>query len=241
MSSNLPDIDLETANAELEKLSASERIQWAHKTLGSGLILSSSFGLQSAVMLHLANTAVPGIPVIFIDTGYLFPETHHYSRDLEKLLDLNIKVYSSPITPSRQEALHGQLWKQGKEGLEEYGLTRKVEPMSRALQEHKATGWLTGLRRKQADSRKDRPIIERQNQIYKIYPIVDWDDTNILTHMLKYDLPSHPLSREGYVVLGDTHSVRKLEVGMDKKDARYGGMKWECGLHEGGRGEDFVI
>ena len=241
MSSNLPDIDLETANTELEKLSASERIQWAHETLGSGLILSSSFGLQSAVMLHLANTAVPGIPVVFVDTGYLFPETHHYSRDLEKLLDLNIKVYSSLITPSRQEALQGQLWKQGKEGLDEYGLVRKVEPMSRALKELNATGWLTGLRRKQADSRKDRPFIERQNKIYKIYPIVDWDDTNILTHMLKHDLPSHPLSREGYVVLGDTHSVRKLGVGMDKKDARYGGMKWECGLHEGGRGEDFVI
>jgi len=241
MSNNLPEIDLEAANAELEPLSAAERIQWAHKIFGEGLILSSSFGLQSAVMLHLANTAVPGIPVIFVDTGYLFPETHHYSRDLEKMLDLNVKLYTSPITPARQEALSGELWKQGKEGLEEYGLIRKVEPMSRALQEHNATGWLTGIRRQQSSTRKDRQFIELQNKTYKIYPILDWDDTNVLTHMLKHDLPSHPLTREGYVTLGDTHSTEKVEKGMSAEDTRFGGLKFECGLHEGGRSGDFVI
>ena len=241
MASNPPEIDLAAANEELAGLSAQERIVWAHKAFGDGVILSSSFGLQSAIMLNLANTAIPGIPVIFVDTGYLFPETHAYSRDLEKLLGLNVKLYTSPITPSRQEALEGELWKQGKEGLERYGLVRKVEPMSRALKEHNATCWLTGLRRKQSSTRKDLPFIELQNQTYKVYPIIDWDDAKVMTHMLLHDLPSHPLTREGYVTLGDTHSTAKVEKGMSAEDTRYGGLKYECGLHETGRGDNYAI
>ena len=241
MPQKLPEIDLAKANEELASLSAQERIAWAHKAFCGGVILSSSFGLQSAIMLHLANTGIPGIPVIFVDTGYLFPETHIYSRDLEKLLGLNIKLYTSPVTPSRQEALDGQLWKQGKEGLERYGLVRKVEPMSRALREHNATCWLTGLRRGQSSTRKNLPFIELQNRTYKVYPIIDWDDAKVMTHMLLHDLPSHPLTREGYVTLGDTHSTARIEKGMTAEDTRYGGLKFECGLHEGGRGDDFVI
>lgn len=241
MAKESQDIDLAASNSELETLSPEERIVWAHEVFGVQLVMSSSFGLQSAVLLHMANTAVPGIPVVFVDTGYLFKETYRYADELEKKLDLNLKIYTSPITPERQEALSGKLWEKGEEGLKEYGLVRKVEPMSRALQELGATGWLTGLRREQSESRKDRPFLELQNKTYKLHPIVDWDSIRVLTYMLKYDLPSHPLSHEGYLALGDTHSTRKLEEGMSQKDTRYGGLKWECGLHEGGHGADFAI
>ncbi|MBT5380321.1 MAG: phosphoadenylyl-sulfate reductase [Opitutae bacterium] len=241
MAKQSQDIDLVASNRELETLSPEERIAWAHEIFGIHLVMSSSFGLQSAVLLHMANTAVPGIPVVFVDTGYLFKETYRYVEQLEQKLDLNLKIYTSPITPARQEALSGKLWEKGVEGLEEYGLVRKVEPMSRALQELGATGWLTGLRREQSDSRKDRPFLELQNKTYKLHPIVDWDSSKVITYILKYDLPHHPLFDKGYLTLGDTHSTRKLEEGMSQKDTRYGGFKWECGLHEGGRGDDFAI
>ena len=241
MAKQSQDIDLVASNRELETLSPEERIAWAHEIFGIHLVMSSSFGLQSAVLLHMANTAVPGIPVVFVDTGYLFKETYRYVEQLEQKLDLNLKIYTSPITPARQEALSGKLWEKGVEGLEEYGLVRKVEPMSRALQELGATGWLTGLRREQSESRKNRPFIELQNKTYKLHPIVDWDSFKVITYILKYDLPHHPLFDKGYLTLGDTHSTRKLEEGMSQKDTRYGGFKWECGLHEGGHGHDFAI
>ncbi len=234
-------IDLAAANAELEDMDSGERILWARKVFGEGLIMSSSFGLQSAVLLHLVNQVVPGIPVVFVDTGYLFKETYQYAEQLEKQLDLNVKVYTSTLTPERQEALHGKLWEKGEEGLKEYGLVRKVEPMSRAVRELGATAWLTGVRREQARSRRDRTFIQLQNKTYKIYPILNWDQTEILTHMLKNDLPAHPLSREGYIVLGDCHSTRKFEKGMDAGDVRFDGLKWECGLHEDGHGGDYSI
>ena len=112
MSSSEPELDLAAVNAELEDLTAQDRIAWAVNRFKEGLVMSSSFGLQSAVLLHLANKALPGIPVVFIDTGYLFKETYNYAERLENLLGLNLKIYTSPITPARHEALRGQLWKQ---------------------------------------------------------------------------------------------------------------------------------
>ncbi len=240
-SQTLNDIDLAEANRELEAKSPQERILWTREVFGEGLVMSSSFGLQSSVLLHLANETVPEIPVIFVDTGYLFKETYLYAEQVTKQLDLNLKVYSSPVTPARFEALHGKPWEEGPEGLEQYGLARKVEPMSRALEELNATAWLSGLRRSQSKSREDRPFIELQNKVYKIYPILDWDYTKVLTWMLKHDLPFHPLAREGYVALGDTHSTKMLEDGMSAEDTRYDGLKWECGLHEGGHGSNYMI
>ncbi|MBT5689553.1 MAG: phosphoadenosine phosphosulfate reductase family protein, partial [Opitutae bacterium] len=113
MAKQSQDIDLVASNRELETLSPEERIAWAHEIFGIHLVMSSSFGLQSAVLLHMANTAVPGIPVVFVDTGYLFKETYRYVEQLEQKLDLNLKIYTSPITPARQEALSGKLWEKG--------------------------------------------------------------------------------------------------------------------------------
>ena len=149
---------------DLEKASALERVQWAVDTYGDGLVLTTSFGIQAAVMLHLVTRIAPKIPVIFIDTGYLFPETYRLAADLTKKLDLNLKTYVPAFTAAHQEALHGKQWELGLDGLKRYNHINKVEPMDRAVRELHATAWLAGLRRSQASTREQLPVVQHQGQ-----------------------------------------------------------------------------
>ncbi len=228
-------------SVDLEKASAGERVRWAVETFGDRLVMTTSFGIQSAVMLHLVTQIAPTIPVIFIDTGYLFPETYRFADELTRRLKLNLKTYVPATTAAQQEALHGKLWEQGLDGLKRYNFTNKVEPMDRAVRELAATAWLAGLRRSQSNTREALPVVQRQNKITKIHPIIDWDNRTVHRYLTQYDLPYHPLWEQGYVSVGDWHSTTKLEPGMNEQDTRFGGLKRECGLHEpSGRG-DFDI
>ena len=226
---------------DLEIASATERVRWAYETYGDKLVLTTSFGVQSAVMLHLVTTQIPQIPVIFVDTGYLFPSTYTFAAELTERLKLNLKTYIPLQTAAQQEALHGKLWEKGLEGLERYNRINKVEPMNRAVKELGATAWLSGLRRTQSSSRGERKVVEAQNKVTKIYPIIDWNDRDIYTYLTENDLPYHPLWDQGYVSVGDWHSTKKLGVGMTEEETRFGGLKRECGLHEVTGGSDFQI
>ena len=226
---------------DLEKATAQERVKWALDTYGDGLVLTTSFGIQAAVMLHLVTRIAPKIPVIFIDTGYHFPETYHFAADLTKKLDLNLKTYVPLQTAAQQEALHGKLWEQGLEGLQRYNHLNKVEPMARAVRELNSTAWLAGLRRSQASTREKLSVVQNQNKIAKVHPILDWDNRTVHRYLTEHGLNYHPLWEEGYVSIGDWHSTSKLEAGMTEEQTRFGGLKRECGLHEStGRG-DFQI
>jgi len=103
---------------ELERLGAAERIGWALDHFGDRIVLSSSFGAQSAVMLHLVTRQRPGIPIVFVDTGYLFPETYRFVDELTERLRLNLVVTRAEMSPAWQEARFGKLWEQGIEGIE---------------------------------------------------------------------------------------------------------------------------
>jgi phosphoadenosine phosphosulfate reductase len=234
-------LDKPNDQPDLETISASERVDWAHENFGDGLILSTSFGIQSAVMLHLVTTQVPDIPVIFVDTGYLFPETYQFADELTKRLNLNLKTYLPLQSAAYQEAIYGKLWEQGIEGLTKYNRINKIEPMNRAVQELGAKAWLSGLRRNQSSTRKQRKVLEQQNKIVKIYPIIDWNDKDVYDYLTKHDLPYHPLWHEGYVSVGDWHSTSKLTEGMSAEDTRFGGLKRECGLHESNASLDYQI
>lgn len=231
----------ETPSLDLEKATAQERVEWAVKTYGDGLVLTTSFGIQAAVMLHLVTRIAPKIPVIFIDTGYHFPETYRFAAELTKKLDLNLKTYVPAQTAAQQEALNGKLWEQGLEGLGRYNHINKVEPMDRAVRELKATAWLAGLRRSQASTREKLSVLQNQNKIAKVHPIIDWDNRTIHRYLTEHGLNYHPLWEEGYVSIGDWHSTSKLEVGMTEEQTRFGGLKRECGLHESTGRVDFQI
>ena len=221
-------------SAKLEKTSAEERVRWALERFRPDIMLSTSFGAQSAVSLHLVTQQWPEIPVVLIDTGYLFPETYQFADQLTERLKLNLKVYRAAESPAWQEARYGREWEQGLEGLERYNRRNKVEPMQRALHELGAKAWITGLRRQQASTRAKLGVLGLQNGVLKVQPIIDWTDRDVFQYLKKHDLPYHPLWEKGYLSIGDTHSSRPVSEGVSEEESRFFGLKRECGLHEPG-------
>lgn len=223
---------LSEINQQLDQLSAVERVTWALEHLPKAYVLSSSFGIQAAVCLHLITRQYPDIPVILTDTGYLFPETYQFIDTLTEQLQLNLKVYRAEISSSWQEARYGKLWLEGIDGIERYNQINKVEPMERALKTLQAQTWFAGLRRQQAKSREHLPVLSIAKGIFKFLPIVDWDNKQVYQYLKENDLPYHPLWEQGYLSVGDTHTTRKWEEGMSEEETRFFGLKRECGLHE---------
>jgi phosphoadenosine phosphosulfate reductase len=222
---------LDEVNAQLVRMTAEERVRWSVEHLPGGQALSSSFGAQAAVSLHLVTRFLPSVPVILIDTGYLFPETYRFIDDLVLQLGLNLRVYQSSVSPAWLEARHGRLWEQGLDGIQRYNELRKTEPMQRALGELDVRTWFAGLRRDQATSRREIRPLEWRDGRWKVHPIFDWTDRAVFEYLRKYDLPYHPLWHEGYVSIGDWHTTRTLAEAGDAEATRFFGLKRECGLH----------
>lgn len=236
----VPDLDLDAINQNFDQLdpantaaNATKIITWAAETFGQHLVMSTSFGIQSAVMLHLVTRVVPDIPVIWVDTGYLPLQTYQFAEQLTERLQLNLKVYQSAISPARMEALYGRLWEQHDlEALNRYDQIRKVEPMQRALQDLQAIAWLAGLRRGQTDYRKTLQWLDRQTDRYKVHPILSWTSRDVYYYLTEHDLPYHPFFDLGYTTVGDWHSSRPLTAeDQDDRDTRFQGLKQECGIH----------
>jgi phosphoadenosine phosphosulfate reductase len=223
---------LALCNSRFAKLSAVERVQWSLDNLPGTHILSSSFGAQSAVALHLLTQAKPDIPVVLIDTGYLFPETYRFIDELADRLELNLQVYRAPVSPAWQEARHGQRWLDGPAGLDAYNTENKVEPMKRALQELDVGTWFAGLRRTQAATRAATPFLDRSGERWKVHPIADWTDRDVYLYLKRNQLPYHPLWEKGYLSIGDVHTTRSIYEVDEMEQMRFFGTRRECGLHE---------
>lgn len=234
------DIDSEflaELNQSIEAMPVIKRIEWALENLPSNHMLSSSFGAQSAVMLHLVNEVAPGTPVVLTDTGYLFPETYQFIEQMTSRLDLNLHVYSAKLSAAWQEARHGKLWEQGVEGIEIYNKLNKVEPMKQAIDDLNVKTWFAGLRRDQSDSRGKLNVLQKQSKQFKFHPILDQSNKQLHEYMKKNELPYHPLWEKGFVSIGDWHTSMALQDGMSEQDTRFFGLKRECGLHEFGDGD----
>jgi len=223
---------LSTWNQRLGELGAGGRVRCALEHLPGNHLLTSSFGAQAAVSLHLLTQELPDIPVVLLDTGYLFPETYAFVDELTDRLNLNLRVYRSRMSPAWQEARFGQRWNQGLEGIEQYNYDNKVEPMQRALRELRAGTWFTGLRRVQAASRAATPFVQFTGERFKVNPIADWTDRDVFDYLKANDLPYHPLWEKGYVSIGDTHTTLSLSEAETEEQTRFFGLKRECGLHE---------
>jgi phosphoadenosine phosphosulfate reductase len=223
---------IEETNAALETASAEERVAFIMERSRPHVVLSSSFGAQAAVCLHLVTRQWPDIPVVLLDTQYLFPETYRFVDELTERLNLNLHVYKSPLSAAWQETRYGKLWEQGLEGILRYNQMNKVEPMQQALEELGARAWITGLRRQQSSTRQGLGVLAEQEGILKVHPIIDWTDHDVYKYLQKYDLPYHPLWEQGYVSIGDVHTTRPLSEGMTAEETRFFGMGRECGLHQ---------
>ena len=228
-----PQLNIEAINQQFVDAKAPQIIEWTAGTFSDGLVMSTSFGIQSAVMLHLVTQIVPNIPVIWVDTGYLPAETYRFAEEMIGKLNLNVQVYQSLISPARMEALYGRLWDQDDvEAFNRYDQLRKVEPMQRALKELQATAWLAGLRSNQTNHRKNLQFFNQQGDIYKVLPILNWNAKDIYEYLTANDMPYHPFFDKGYVTVGDWHSSRPLTANdKNERDTRFRGLKQECGLH----------
>jgi phosphoadenosine phosphosulfate reductase len=218
-------------NDWLASVDAATRVRWALDHLPGPHALSSSFGAQAAVSLHLVTRADPKIPVIVVDTGYLFPETYRFIDTLGQQLSLNTKVFSSEQSTAWFEARHGKLWEQGREGLDKYLELRKVEPMRRGLTTLGTSTWFAGLRRSQAESRAKLNPLEVRDGRFKVHPIFDWSDRDVYLYLKAHSLPYHPLWDQGYVSIGDWHSTKSLSEVETAEELRFSGLKRECGIH----------
>lgn len=219
-------------NRSLESMPAEGRVAWALNHLPESHVLSSSFGAQAAVMLHMLSSQSPDIPVVLIDTGYLFPETYRFIDELTGMLHLNLKVFRPELSGAWQEARFGKRWETGIDGIGAYNRDNKVLPMERALERLGVGTWFAGLRRSQGKSRKNTPIVESSGERWKVHPIADWSDRDIYRYLKEHRLPYHPLWDKGYVSIGDVHTTRSLADVSSSDETRFFGLTRECGLHE---------
>lgn len=230
-------LDPERARAELSPLSAPDRLRWGLDTFGSGLALTTSFGIQSAVLLHMVSELGrqfpgPGIPVIWVDTGYLPPETYRYAEQLCRLLPIRLHVAQADMSPARMEALYGRLWETGAvEDLQRYNQLRKVEPLDRALALLGVHCWASGVRGGQTDHRRTMHPIDAVRGTWSLRPLLSWTPRDVYRYMQDHDLPQHPLFDQGYSTVGDWHSSAPDGAGVSGRATRFGGLKQECGIH----------
>ena len=218
----------------LEALTPPQRLDWARQRFGEGFALTTSFGIQSSVLLHMLSTleGAQQVPVIWVDTGYLPAETYRYADQLCQRFDLNLHVAQSEISPARMEALHGRLWETGTvEDLELYHQLRKVDPLESTMESLKVSCWASGVRRGQTDHRSTMGWLEPIRGRLSLRPLLSWTPRDVFYYMQEHDLPQHPLFDQGYSTVGDWHSSAPDGADQSGRQTRFGGLKQECGIH----------
>ncbi len=232
--------DLTALNAQFEQLSATDIITWAAAQFGNDLAVSSSFGADSAVMLHLATRVKPDIKVITVDTGFLFPETVQFQEELVRRLRLNLFVYRPVLSREAFIRQHGKMWRSNPEACCAFN---KQEPFVRAKRELGIRCWMTGIRRSQSETRRYAAIVSSDELgLLKVCPIATWSSRQVHEYLTANDLPYHPLRDQGYLSIGchpeEDYCTRRVKPGEDPRAGRWAGFdKTECGLHtfdEGG-------
>ena len=229
-------IDLEEARRVLEPLEAPARLAWALDSFGDGLALTTSFGIQSAVLLHmvseLSQSSGQPVPVIWVDTGYLPAETYLYVEQLCGLLTLNLQVVQAEMSPARMEALHGRLWETGQlADLQLYNRIRKVEPLDQALRRLGVTCWASGVRGAQTGHRRGMQALDPVRGAWSLRPLLTWSNRDVYYYMERHGLPQHPLFERGYSTVGDWHTSAPDDGSLSGRATRFGGLKEECGIH----------
>ncbi len=219
---------------ELEGRPAAEIIRWAVDRFGDGLVVGSSFGKDSLVIIDIARRLRPQIPVLFLETGYHFPETLAFRDQLRAELHLNIVDVRPDLTVPEQDATYGSnLFARTPDQCCEM---RKVAPLRRALAGRAA--WMTGVRRSQHPARASTPVVEWQETsdsgtgLYKVNPLVAWPLPEVDSYLDMHDLPRHPLWAKGYASVGCAPCTMPVAAGEPERAGRWKGFgKVECGIN----------
>jgi len=226
--------NLEKFNEELINLSSLEILEWALQRFGNNLAFTTSFGIQSSVLLHLiqSSSLKNEVKIFWIDTGYLPKETYLYANTLINKLSLNITILQSEISPAHMEAIYGKLWESNRvEDINKYHQIRKVDPLDNALKKYSINCWGSGVRAQQTTNRGKMKFIELIRDTLSIRPLLGWSQKDIFYYMKEKNLPQHPLFMQGYSTVGDWHSSSAESSNAKGRSTRFGGVKQECGLH----------
>lgn len=194
------------------------------------IALVSSFGIESAVLLHLAAKVDRAVPVIFIDTGKLFPETLAYRDRLVSRLRLtDVRCVGPHDEEEGVKDPTGRLWRVDPDAC---CFFRKVLPLRRALGGFDA--WFTGRKRFQGGLRRELPLFEMQDGRIKVNPLVDWTPEDLEAYAENHGLPRHPLADKGYASVGCVPCTAPATAADDPRAGRWQGTsKTECGIHLG--------
>lgn len=221
-------LDLEQENARLERASPEERLAFAVETFGNDLLFTSSFGAQSGVLLHLWSRVAKHLPVVFVDTGFLFPETLQYRDELAARLGLTIDVVTPDIGHDAFVERYGDDIQRTDADFC-CGLN-KVAPL--APRRTQARAWVSGLRRDQSERRSNIQILEADETLIRVHPLATLTRADVATYLSTYAIPAHPLSSRRYLSIGCTPCTRAVADGEDERAGRWTwSNKTECGLH----------
>lgn len=220
--------DLDSVNETLKSAEPAEIIRWAVDRFGDDAAISSSFGAESACLLHLATRVKPDIKVVFVDTGFLFQETLDFRESLKKRLNLNLVEFTPKVPHEEFLRQYGRLYETDPDQCCE---VNKVEPMRRAIEGLKA--WMSGVRGDQTAYRAGLKVVElKKNGLYKISPILGWDSKKVYYYIKEQGLPMHPLWDKGYTSIGCEPCTAVPGNPGDARSGRWRGQnKSECGIH----------
>ena len=216
-------------SAEFRDATALDILQAAiHREFVDQITLVSSFGSQSAVLLHLVAQVAPDLPVLFIDTGKHFAQTPIYRRNLAKQLGLtNVQDLKPAEEDLAEKDPESDLWRRDTDAC---CTIRKVKPLNRALDGYGA--WITGRKQFHGGARVSLPVFEHKGDHFKVNPIVSWDRDDIETYFETHNLPKHPLVEQGFASIGCWPCTHPVANGEDVRAGRWRGQsKTECGIH----------
>jgi phosphoadenosine phosphosulfate reductase len=226
------DVDLKTvaleAARDLEGKSPQEILRWAADTFGDRFCVSSSMG--DGVLSSLAATVKPGIDVVFLDTGYHFPETIGTRDAIDQVYDVKVRTMLPLLTVTQQDAEHGKdLWRTDPDRC---CAMRKVEPLNRALEGYDA--YASGVRRDEAPSRAETAVVEWDDKRgkVKVNPLAAWTQDDVDAYVDEHGILVNPLAYDGYPSIGCAPCTHRVAEGEDPRSGRWkGSQKTECGLH----------
>jgi phosphoadenosine phosphosulfate reductase len=221
----------EQAGRDLEDATALEILQWAVDTFGKRFCVTSS--MEDAVVAHLASRVMKGgtpVDVVFLDTGYHFPETIGTRDAVEAVMDVNVITLTPTRTVAEQDAEFGPKLHDRDPDL--CCKMRKVQPLEEGLKGYQA--WATGLRRDESPTRANTPVVgwDEKRQKVKVSPIARWTQDDVDAYVAEHGVLTNPLLMDGYASVGCAPCTRRVLAGEDARAGRWAGRnKTECGLH----------
>jgi phosphoadenosine phosphosulfate reductase len=230
----IPDVDqlrhlAERAGDELDGASAIEILQWADDVLGGAWCVTSS--MADAVVPHLASRVRPGVDVVFLDTGYHFAETIGTRDAVAATLPVTVRTIEPRQTVAEQDRSFGaRLYERNPD---QCCALRKVTPLRNALKNY--SGWASGLRRDESDSRADIKVVEwdARRSLIKLNPIAAWTQHDVDAYIAEHGVLVNPLMYDGFGSIGCGPCTRRIKPGEDLRAGRWAGMsKTECGIHD---------